>query len=65
MCSKLLTMKNVITFKVTITNFTLEELKNAYRNYFGYPKTQNVTKKDIALFIAILFEADMLSILTN
>ena len=53
------TGKAPITFKVPIANFTLEELKNAYRNYFGYPKTQNVTKKDIALFIANLFQADI------
>lgn len=52
-------MNHPITFKVTITDYTLEELKNAYRNYYGYPKTKNVTKQDIANFIATLFQADI------
>lgn len=52
-------MNQPITFKVTITDFTLDELKNAYRNYYGYSKTKNVTKQDIANFIATLFQADI------
>ena len=55
-------MNKPLTFKVTILQFTLEELKDVYRKHYGYPKTHKVTKKDISLFITIMFESDAESI---
>jgi|GEM_PF-4011540 hypothetical protein len=46
--------------KITIeTDLELEDLKNCYRNYYGYPKSHKVTKADLSAFIGNLANADL------
>lgn len=45
--------------KFTITvNYTLAQLRAGYRVYHGTPKTEKITKKDIATWLGGFAEAD-------
>ncbi len=46
--------------KLTITiDYSLSELKDKYREHFGYPKSEKVLKSDIANWVGLLANADL------
>lgn len=45
-------------FTVSI-NYDLDDLRRAYRNFFGYPAKTKVTRTDIANWIGDLAAADI------
>lgn len=49
----------MIKFTITITKFSLKELKEMYRSYFGYDKKHKVTKADIAGWLGSMAESDV------
>jgi len=47
------------TFRITL-RLTLKEIKEAYREHFNIPKSEKVTKYNIAIWLGTLVEADIM-----
>lgn len=48
----------MIKFTITINLLSLKQLKDGYRNYYGYKSSTKVTKKDIAIWLGSMAESD-------
>jgi hypothetical protein len=52
------TMNNFTIFTIQI-NMNLNEIKEAYRKYYGYSKKEKVTKQDLSSWLGALAQADV------
>jgi len=51
-------MNNFTIFTIQI-NMNLNEIKEAYRKYYGYSKKEKVTKQDLSSWLGALAQADV------